>query len=258
MFTTLVGTNPSELTSPTAVVGILTALAVMMGFIGVGCIARWGSTRTVIGALSSGYVNSSNLGIPISLYVLGSTVYVIPIMIFQLAVVAPIALTTLDLKSSQPNQRWWTYATMPLRNPVTCTALAGTAVMLSGLYIPELVLSPLELLAQATVPLMLLIFGMSLLGSLRGESVRHLPSIATAAAFKSFLQPGLAILFGHFLFGLTGAALFAVVVCAMLPTGQNVFIYARRYGAGESARDVVTLTTVLAVPSVLVASLLLS
>jgi malonate transporter len=52
--------------------------------------------ETVIGALSAGQVNSNNIGIPLSLYLLGSAAYPAPVILMQLLVFTPISLTILD------------------------------------------------------------------------------------------------------------------------------------------------------------------
>ena len=50
----------------------------------------------VVGALSAGYVNSANLGIPIALYVLGDLGFVMPLLLFQVVVMQPIAIAVLE------------------------------------------------------------------------------------------------------------------------------------------------------------------
>ncbi len=68
-------------------------------------------------------------------------------------------------------------------------------------------------------------------------------------ALKNVVHPALAWLVGGPLLGLTGTALLAVVVCAALPTAQNVFGYAVRYDRGVIlARDAALTTTVVSVP----------
>ena len=64
---------------------------------------------------------------------------------------------------------------------------------------------------------------------------------------------------GSLVFGLHGHALFAVVALAALPTAQNVYNFAARYERGiPIARDTVLLTTLLAVPALLLIAALLA
>ena len=65
---------------------------------------------------------------------------------------------------------------------------------------------------------------------------------------KNLVQPVIALGLGLAL-GLSGHALLAVVVCAALPTAQNVFGYAVRFGQGVTlGRDAGLATTLLSVP----------
>ena len=78
-----------------------------------------------------------------------------------------------------------------------------------------------------------------------------------AVSWKLAVMPGLAVVVGTAA-GLSGGQLLAPVVTAALPTAQNVFMYASRYGAAKDlARDAVLLTTAGFVPVVLLAAALL-
>ena len=78
-----------------------------------------------------------------------------------------------------------------------------------------------------------------------------------AVGWKLAVMPGLAVVVG-LAAGLSGAQLLDPVVTAALPTAQNVFMYASRYGAAKDlARDAVLLTTAGFVPVVLLAAALL-
>ena len=78
-----------------------------------------------------------------------------------------------------------------------------------------------------------------------------------AVGWKLAVMPGLAVVVG-LAAGLSGAQLLTPVVTAALPTAQNVFMYASRYGVGKDlARDAVLLTTAGFVPVVLLAAAIL-
>ena len=78
-----------------------------------------------------------------------------------------------------------------------------------------------------------------------------------AVGWKLAVMPGLAVVVGTAA-GLSGGQRLAPVVTAALPTAQNVFMYASRYGAAKDlARDAVLLTTAGFVPVVLLAAALL-
>ena len=78
-----------------------------------------------------------------------------------------------------------------------------------------------------------------------------------AVGWKLAVMPGLAVIIG-LAAGLSGGQLLVPVVTAALPTAQNVFMYASRYGAAKGlARDAVLLTTAGFVPVVLLAAAIL-
>ena len=153
----------------------------------------------------------------------------------------------------------------------------------------------LEMLGRVAVPLMMLALGMSLAGAPRplrkpapeepapssqGLPVRLIQSarqdqeshaaastshrgavrrsaLWLAVGWKLAIMPGLAVAVG-LAAGLRGTQLLVPVVTAALPTAQNVFMYASRYGAAKDlARDTVLLTTAGFVPVVLLAAAIL-
>src|SRR6478735_6816841 len=57
--------------------------------------------ETVIGALSAGQVNSNNIGIPLSLYLLGSAAYPAPVILLQLLIFTPISMTVLEAATAE-------------------------------------------------------------------------------------------------------------------------------------------------------------
>lgn len=239
----------------------VSAIAAAVIFLMYGVVAKllwkrsWGDT--VMGALSAGQVNGNNMGIPISTYLLGNAAYSAPIVLLQQIVFTPITLTVLDALSSGET-KWWKAVLRAFRNPMVLGSFVGLAVALTGVEIPPIVHEPMQLLANAAVPVILISFGMSLHGRrvLTGPGTRRDALLATA--MKILLMPAAAYLTGRFLFGMDGHALFVVTVLGALPTAQNVFNYAQRYNIGLIiARDTVFLTTLGCAPVLVAAALLL-
>lgn len=237
-----------------------TAAAAAM-FVVYGAVAKlwwrrpWGDT--VMGSLAAGQVNGNNVGIPIATYLLGNAAYSAPIILMQQIALTPITLAILDAVSSGET-RWWRAVGRAFRNPMVIAALAGVAVALAGFDVPSIVMEPLALVANAAVPVILISFGMSLYGQrvLTTRGVRR--DIVLATALKLLAMPVAAYFIARFAFGLEDHAVYVIVVLAALPTAQNVFNYAQRYGIGYVlSRDVVFLTTLGCIPVLFVAALLL-
>ena len=262
LFTILSRTDLSILVSAPVLVSVLSVVVVGLLFLVVGIIRRWGVGRTTVGVLGASYVNAGNLGIPISVYVLGDASLVAPVLLFQLLVLAPVSLTVLDLNNGGvrgfgPVLR--RALGTPVRNPVVIASIAGVALSASGWVPPAPLMEPFELVGGMAVPAMLLAFGISLHGSsVPGRGGPDQVPVLFAVALKSVGQPLAAWALGALAFGLEGAALFSVVVLAALPTAQNVFNYATQYRTGETmTREVVLLTTVLTVPALFTITFLL-
>ena len=253
MITSLSTNDLSVVFSPTLAVASVAALSVgAIYFAAVRLLWRRAIPEATIGALSSSYVNSVNLGLPIAIFVLDDASFIAPLLLFQIMVYSPIALVTLDLTALDAAHRgslWRTIRT-PLTNPIVIGGLIGLALALAGVHLPAPVFSPLDMLAKASVPLALLTFGLSLTGVQvfkKGATPRR--DIALAAVLKMSLMPLIAYLLARYGFGMTGEALFAQVVIAALPTAQNVLVYATRYGRGEIlARDTALVTTLMSIP----------
>lgn len=217
--------------------------------------------ETMVGALGAGQVNANNIGLPLSLYLLGNAAYPAPVILMQLLVLTPVSMTIFEsIVAAGGNRREVFFRSLrrTLTNPVLLGSVAGTLVAVSGIELPPIVLEPAVLIANACVPVLLISYGISLHGQrVLGASGRR-RDILLASTLKLLIMPVFAWLVADFMFGLSPAEVLIVVVLAGLPTAQNVFNYAQRYDVGEAiARDTVFITTLGCVPVLLGATLLL-
>lgn len=258
LFTVIGEAEVERLFSPLLVVSLLAAVSAFTLFTVMSAVFwRRKLPETTIGTLSSGYVNANNIGIPVSVYVLGDAAYSAPVILFQLLVVAPIALTLLDIGTGG-KASVGRILSQPFRNPIIIGSLLGLLVSVTGLEIPDPVMEPFRLIGAAAVPMMLISYGMSLHGTRILEPGGSRRDVMLATTIKLAFMPVAAWLIGQYGFGITGTELFAIVVLAGLPTAQNVFNYAQRYDRGVLlARDTILLTTIGSVGVLLVVSFLL-
>lgn len=214
--------------------------------------------EVLIGALSAGQVNSNNIGIPLSLYVLGSAAFPAPVILFQLLVLTPITMAIFEALTSPTGRRPWPILRRTVTNPIVVGSLLGTIVSATGIPLPPIVLDPLQLVANAAVPILLISYGISLNGQrVLGTSGRR-RDILLASGLKLLAMPGVAWAVAALVFRLSPAEVLVVTVLAALPTAQNVFNYAQRYATGQTiARDTVFLTTIGCVPVLFLVVLLL-
>ncbi|TQL46750.1 hypothetical protein FB562_2275 [Homoserinimonas aerilata] len=258
LFTILAEAKVEKLFSPLLVVSLVAALAVFAVFLLVAVVFwRRKIPEAVIGAFASGYVNANNIGIPVSVYVLGDISASAPVILLQLLVFAPIGLAVLDMTTGGPSSLG-KIATQPLRNPIIIGSLLGVIFSIAHIEVPEPIMQPFHIIGGAAVPLMLISYGISLHGQkiLQAGSARR--DVVVASALKLIVMPVVAWAVGALVFGLSGHELFVVVALAALPAAQNVFNFAQRYNRGEIlARDTVFVTTLGSLPVlVLLAALL--
>lgn len=232
-------------------------------------VLKRGMAQTAVGAMASSYVNAGNIGIPIALYAVGSSAPVVSVLLAQLLVLAPVFLTifawcsrknttTAGDGTAAPPSKLGPTVLRSIANPVTCGTAAGAVFSATALTLPEVIWTPLEMLGQASIPLLLLVFGMSLRGQkpLGQRSLRA--DVVLGSVIKLAVMPVLAWGVAYYLFGVEGSALLGVVAMAALPTAQNVFLFSAQFGLKVTlARDIILVSALLALPASLLVALLL-
>lgn len=265
LFDSLARTTLDQVFTGVFVVSAVSAIIIAVLYMAIARLwLRRPAADLVVGALSAGYVNSANLGIPIALYVLGDLGFVMPLLLFQVVVLQPIAIAVLERSARAEGADSGGGALGALlqsvRTPIVLAALAGVIVAALPWTPSDSLLEPVHLVGQISVPGALLVFGMSLYGVKvleAGASPRR--EIFLASALKLVAHPVLAYAIGAWMLGMRDHELLTVVVAAALPTAQNVLVVATRYGHGTLlARDSAVLTTLGALPVLLLVSALLA
>lgn len=287
LFDTLSAADVRAVLGPQLWVATLSAFLVALLYLALArlVLTRRTGSETVIGGLSASMVNSANLGIPIAAYVLGDAALAAPVLIFQLAIYTPIYVAAMDTLTArearlpavvgtegEPGERtvrvrarsrwvaFWRQLGAVARNPMVIGSVAGLVFSATGWSLPGPVAESIHLIGGASIPAMLLAFGMSLVGArpLEKSSGRR-RDVAVASVLKLIVHPALAYLLAAFVFGLEGRDLLIAVVLGSLPTAQNVFVAASRYESGTTvAKDTILVTTVVAIPAMIVVALLLA
>ncbi|SMX67326.1 hypothetical protein BSP239C_00054 [Brevibacterium sp. 239c] len=215
--------------------------------------------EAMFSAWAVSYVNIGNLGIPIAAYVLHDIGYVAPVLLFQLLILAPIGMAVLDASGKKKlDQHWYSGVLQILRNPIVLGAAAGVAASATGFELPRFIFEPIDMIGATAVPGALLAFGISLKDGWALPAPGTRKQLTYITVGKQVIQPALAWIIGGPLLGYSGIALFAIVVTSALPTAQNVYIYSMQYRQSEALmRDAVFITTVLAVPTLVIIAALL-
>jgi predicted permease len=209
----------------------------------------------IMGALAAGYTNATYIGIPVATYVLGDAALVVPIVMLQLLIITPTALTLLEFAATG-RASWRSTLSTPLRNPLIVAVALGVLVAATGLRLPAVIADPVATIGSAAVPVVLIVFGMSLSGRRVLAPGPDRAATVAAVALKTAGMPVAAFLLAVAL-GLANQTVYAVTVLAALPTAQNVFLYGQRFQTGlVLVRDAIFLSTVVCVPALLLIALL--
>jgi predicted permease len=210
----------------------------------------------LIGGLSSSYVNAGNLGIAMAAYVVGDITVVVPALLVQMMVVQPIALIVLDRITGR-GEGVASALRRLVTNPLTLAAVVGVVLAVTGWRLPRVLDDPLQLMAGAAIPLMLMSYGAALRLSPPLGRAGHNGEVLLVSVLKLAVMPLIAWAVAVAL-GIEGRALLGVVITAALPTAQNIFLHATRYRVGEDvSRETILITTLASLPVALLIALVL-
>ncbi len=259
LFLTISQADIAQMFSAPLLIAAVSAWVTMLLYAAVARFALKRDAATVVmGSQAAAQVNAANLGIPIAMFVLGDASQVAPVMLFQLAINSPLYLTIMDTLTDGHRPTPWSIIKNTFTNPLIVGSLLGILFGATGWQLPDLVLQPIELVAGASIPAMLLAFGMSLVGSRPLSDKRERTDTLIASFAKLFIHPALALLLG-LLLGLEGHPLYAAVIMASLPTAQNLYVAAVRYNRATTvSRDTVLVTTVFSMITMAIIAVVLS
>ncbi|KQB87338.1 AEC family transporter [Corynebacterium lowii] len=253
LFTVVSTSQPQALFSPVIVVSLLATLFIGAVFFLISRLLphydEQGRADTAMGAASASYVNSNNIGLPVSMYVLGTATYIAPILVIQMVLLTPLLLAVLG--SEDKNHSPATTIRTALLSPIVLASVVGLVVCLNGWSVPEPVMAPLEILGGASIPMILMSFGASLNTTTVLDSPKDRPRVLLATTLKTVGMPLVAWLLS-LAFDMESQERYAAVILAALPTAQNVYNYAATFQKGTIvARDTVLLTTFASLPIML-------
>lgn len=129
-----------------------------------------------------------------------------------------------------------------LANPLMIGIIAGAAVNLSGLPLPEFLMAAISMLAGAGLPVALVALGIAFTRySLRAE----LSESAMVATLSLVVHPAIVFAIAHWGLGLSPDHVRAAVVIAAMPPGMNGYIFALLYdrAVALSASAILVATT---------------
>lgn len=129
-----------------------------------------------------------------------------------------------------------------LRNPFLIASVAGILVGVSGLSVPVLVMRPLEMLAEAAIPIALLSIG----ATMKWSALAKLDAFSGILnATKLLALPAIVLIFAK-VSGLDGPLVPTLMVFAALPTASAAHVLASAFGADrERVATIIAQSTLL-------------
>lgn len=202
-------------------------------------------------AITVGFGNTLQIGVPLAAGVFGESGLAIHITIVSLHALIILTVLTvlveLDLARAHPGAGLRRTLALTVRNtvihPVVLPVVAGLGWNALGLPLPAVIDEVLQMLGTAVVPLCLTLIGMTL--AYLGWPSRWRGAVGLAL-LKLFVQPALVLLVAHWGFGLSGQPLAVIVMLGALPVGSNALIFAQRYQCREVETTAATVISTLA------------
>jgi malate permease and related proteins len=188
--------------------------------------------------------NNGNFGLPMAFFALGQSGLEISLMVFLVSVLVTF-IGGPAILSSHGNfkQSLLTVAKLPL----VWFALLGWSLNLLHVRLPGFIMEGIQLLAQATVPTLLLSLGLQL-----GKSGWRLPQRAVWwAVVLRFLGTPLLTYFLTGLLGIHGLTREVLMLASTMPTAINAFLLTSELGGDvQMVVDTVMVTTLLCIPAI--------
>ncbi len=189
--------------------------------------------------------NSSFIAYPVVLSVLGQEGLAYAVLYDIGVSTAFFSVAIFALQGGPINKGSW----KALINPALMATLLGLTINRMGITVPELVLAPLRIMGNATVPLAMLLTGY-LLAGLKVQSKAISIELAAVCLCKLILYPVLAY-FVVMPFNLEPMVRMVVLIVAAMPSMASTPVLVQKYGGdGEFAVAGVFVTTLLSVVTI--------
>ncbi|MDV6373252.1 AEC family transporter [Deinococcus arenicola] len=222
------------------------AFLLTMGLsLALGWLIGWGRPDAERRSLSAaaGIWNSGNMGLPIALFAFGDRGFDQATVVFLVSIVAMyIVGPAIYGSASKSGQKYGVAGILKsvFRLPTVWVALVALGLRLLNVPLPEGITRGVSLLAQATLPLVLLSLGLQL-GAGGWPPLNRRVWLASAARLIG--GPLIALGVGS-LVGLRELPLAVLILSASMPTAVNALLLAQEYGGdSETVAGVVLVTT---------------
>lgn len=191
-------------------------------------------------SVSAGLWNAGNMGLPIAYFAFGQSGFERATILFLVSFIGMYAVGPAVMTLGRNGLSITGTVRAVLRLPVLWVGATGLVVRLLDVGVPTGVDRGVVLLAQATLPMILLALGLQL-GA--GRWPRATAAMTAATLVRLVASPAAAYGVGR-LIGLGGQGLAVLVLSAAMPTAVNALLITREYGGDtRTVAGTIVLTT---------------
>lgn len=203
------------------------------------------ATRPQFSAIILGAVfpNSGNYGAPVVLFALGAAGfdYAVVIMVLHGLFINTLGIFFASL-GGEETATWKESLQKVLRMPLAYAALLGIVLQLTGVNVPSAIMAGVGLVADASIPTVMLVLGMQLAVITRKRVAYRYVSAVTI--IRMIVSPAIAALVVYFM-PLNDLIKTVIIIQAAMPTAANTTLLALQFGTEPDLVSFTTLVTTL-------------
>lgn len=203
--------------------------------------------------LGSVFMNSGNYGAPVVLFALGSIgfEYAVIMMVFQSLLMNSFGIFFASIGGSE-RATWQDALQRVIRMPLIYAAALGLLLQLVEFRLPPSLMEGISLIADASIPTVMLVLGMQLAAMVRKKvSYRYVTSVTI---IRMIASPIIAILILSFL-PVNDLLRTVLIIQASMPAAANTTMFALQFGTEPDLVSfttfVTTLISLLTIPIIL-------
>lgn len=203
-------------------------------------------SNTIINMMAASFTNTGYLGLPLFLMLFDTVTPVASVILVQVIFNFCILLG-LDVFSNHKKRKLGlkTAVLVIIENPILLGNILGIAWSFCHLNLPNSISSVCEILSHLTSYVALFTLGLSLGLAKLALNKKQKVEIAFLVFLKTLVHPILALTVGYYIFDLHGFLLTALTLMAAMPTGKNLFIFAKRFNVGTERSNIIVVISTM-------------
>ncbi|SER27965.1 hypothetical protein SAMN04487944_102198 [Gracilibacillus ureilyticus] len=221
----------------------------------VGYFRKWSESEKSGFILASVFMNNGNYGTPLVLLVFGEEGfhYAIILMVLQTLIMCTVGIYVAAKGGGSEEKVKISPLKDVIKVPIVYGAFLGVIINISGIKIDEQMMTAIDMVADATIPIIMIVLGMQL--AMIKLNDLEIGKLSTSVIFRLILAPVIAYLITLPL-PVDEMVKDILILTAAMPTAANTTMYALQFGARpnfvSSATLVTTILSIITLPILLI------